>query len=414
MAKHIVLGVSGGIAAYKSAELIRQLRERGHRVTVVASENALRFIGVATLEALSGEPVITSLWENAHHVPHVALGKSADLVVVAPATADLLARATHGIADDPLTNILLTAQCPVLLAPAMHTEMWNHPATARNVHTLRERGLWILDPASGRLTGADSGQGRLPEPAFIADVADDLLAHVPQRNMVGLRVVISAGGTREEWDPVRFIGNRSSGLQGIALARTALLRGAEVILVAGSVDHPLPPVQEVITIDSAAQLAAAMSGVVFNRADRPDIVVMAAAVADFRPATESDAKISKVDGVPSLDLSQNEDILASLVRERASDEQPIIVGFAAETVAADHGQRGSLQQLAEAKLARKGCNVIVANDVSEGRIFGESTNSVVIVSHIGDPRVIEHAAKGEISQSVWNIALEELTRVTQG
>lgn len=414
MAKHVVLGVSGGIAAYKSAELIRHLRERGHRVSVVASENALRFIGVATLEALSGEPVVTSLWENAHHVPHVALGKSADLVLVAPATADLLARATHGIADDPLTNILLTARCPVLLAPAMHTEMWNHPATMLNVHTLRERGMWILDPASGRLTGADSGQGRLPEPAFIADVADDLLAHVPTRDMVGVRVVISAGGTREDWDPVRFIGNRSSGLQGIALARTALLRGAQVILVAGHVDHPLPPVHEVIAVQSAAQLSAAMSGVVSHRLDAPDIVVMAAAVADFRPAVESDAKISKIDGVPILDLEQNEDILATLVRDRASAEQPVIVGFAAETVAADQGQKGSLRQLAEAKLARKGCNVVVANDVSEGRIFGESMNSVVIVSHASEPRVIDHATKGNIAHSVWDIALEELTRVTRG
>src|SRR6478752_7220753 len=249
----VVLGVSGGIAAYKACELLRQFTESGHDVTVVPTEAALHFVGAATWAALSGKPVATDVWTDAHEVPHVRIGQSADLVVVAPATADLLARAAHGRADDLLTNVLLTARCPVVLAPAMHTGMWEHPATVANVATLRSRGVIVLEPAVGRLTGPDSGPGRLPEPDQIAAVAELLLfrADALPFDLSGLRVVISAGGTREPLDPVRFLSNRSSGKQGFALAQVAVARGAQVTLVAANVALSTPPGVTVRTVTDA-------------------------------------------------------------------------------------------------------------------------------------------------------------------
>ena len=251
----VVLGVAGGIAAYKACELLRRFTESGHDVTVVPTAAALEFVGAPTWAALSGKPVSTEVWTDVHEVPHVRIGQAADLVVVAPATADLMARAAHGLADDLLTNTLLTARCPVVLAPAMHTEMWEHPATAANVATLRSRGVVVVEPAEGRLTGRDTGKGRLPEPAEIFELAVEVLARGAARpDLAGRRVVVSAGGTREYLDPVRFLGNRSSGLQGYALARAAAARGAEVTLVSANVSLPDPAGVKVVRVETTAQL----------------------------------------------------------------------------------------------------------------------------------------------------------------
>ena len=329
----VVLGVAGGIAAYKACELLRRLLGAGHQVTVVPTAAALEFVGATTWAALSGQPVHTSVFDDAELVPHVKLGQQADLVFVAPATADLLARAASGRADDLLTNVLLTAHCPVVFAPAMHTEMWLHPATQANVATLRERGAVVLAPDSGRLTGPDSGPGRLPEPAELLAVATTILADpgvaaaAADRDLDGLRVAISAGGTREHLDPVRFLGNSSSGLMGWALARAAALRGADVTLVAANVELAAPPGTEVRPVTSTSDLAEAMT----KAAADADIVVMAAAPADFTPATSSDHKIKK-SGQAGLELTlvQTTDVLAGLVAAR-TDPAQVIVGFAAET-----------------------------------------------------------------------------------
>ena len=284
MTGRVVLGVSGGIAAYKACELLRRFTESGHDVTVVPTAAALRFVGAPTWAALSGKPVSTDVWDHVHEVPHVRIGQAADLVVVAPATADLLAKAAHGLADDLLTNTLLTARCPVVFAPAMHTEMWEHPATQANVALLRSRGAVVIEPAEGRLTGVDTGKGRLPDPDEIFALATDLLARAEQgrevlQDLAGWHVVVSAGGTREYLDPVRFLGNRSSGLQGYALARTAAARGAEVTLVAANVTLPDPAGVKVVRVETTAQLRDA----VLEASAAADAVVMAAAPADFRP-----------------------------------------------------------------------------------------------------------------------------------
>src|SRR5689334_11816658 len=288
----IVLGVSGGVAAYKAALLLRLFTEGGHEVRVVPTPGALHFVGAATFEALSGNPVTTDVWSDVPDVAHVRIGQQADLVVVAPATADLLARAASGRADDLLTATLLTARCPVVFAPAMHTEMWLHPATQDNVATLRRRGAVVLPPAVGRLTGPDSGPGRLPEPADIAALALVVLeqgAAALAPDLAGRRVVISAGGTREPLDPVRYLGNRSSGLQGWALARVAAARGAEVVLVAANVDRPAPFGVRVVPVGTAEALRAAMVA----ESQEADVVVMTAAVADFRPETVAVSKLKK-------------------------------------------------------------------------------------------------------------------------
>src|SRR6185369_6824681 len=280
----VILGVAGGIAAYKACELLRLFTESGHSVRVVPTAAALTFVGEATWAALSGQPVASEVWAGVHEVPHVRLGQHADLVVVAPATADLLAKAAHGLADDLLTNTLLTARCPVFFAPAMHTEMWEHPATRANVATLRDRGAIVVEPAVGRLTGADSGKGRLPDPAELFAVAQRLLrrgAAAPDRaDYAGRHVVITAGGTREPLDPVRFIGNRSSGKQGYALARAAVARGARVTVVAANVTLPAPAGADVVPVETTAELREAT----LKAAGTADVVVMAAAPADFRPA----------------------------------------------------------------------------------------------------------------------------------
>jgi phosphopantothenoylcysteine decarboxylase / phosphopantothenate---cysteine ligase len=400
----VVLGVAGGIAAYKACELLRRLTESGHDVTVVPTAAALEFVGAPTWAALSGKPVSTEVWTDVHVVPHVRIGQSADLVVVAPATADLLAKAAHGLADDLLTNTLLTARCPVVLAPAMHTEMWEHPATAANVATLRSRGVVVVEPAEGRLTGKDTGKGRLPEPAEIFELAVEVLARGAARpDLAGRRVVVSAGGTREYLDPVRFLGNRSSGLQGYALARAAAARGAEVTLISANVSLPDPAGVKVVRVETTAQLR----DEVVLAAASADAVVMAAAPADFRPTTVSDAKIKKADdgSAPAIELEQNPDILKEISHARPRPDA-VVVGFAAETGDAT----GDVLDLARAKLARKGCDLLVVNDVSGGAVFGSPHNEAVILAADGGRVDVPHGTKGALAHVVWDEVLGRFAR----
>lgn len=395
----VVLGVSGGIAAYKSCELLRRFTESGHDVTVVPTAAALEFVGAPTWAALSGKAVASDVWTGVEAVPHVHIGQHADLVVVAPATADLMAKAAHGLADDLLTNTLLTARCPVVFAPAMHTEMWEHPATQANVATLRERGALVIEPAEGRLTGKDTGKGRLPEPAEIFEIALDVLARGADASssldLAGRHVVVSAGGTREYLDPVRFLGNRSSGLQGYALARTAAARGAEVTLVAANVALPDPAGVKVVRVETTAQLR----DEVVAAASSADAVVMAAAPADFRPVHVSGAKIKKADdgSSPTVELTQNPDILHEIAHHRARDGQ-VIVGFAAETGDAS----GSVLEHALAKLARKGCDLLVVNDVSGGAVFGSPDNEAVILSAGGEATDVPRGSKTAVAHAIWD------------
>jgi phosphopantothenoylcysteine decarboxylase / phosphopantothenate---cysteine ligase len=415
----VVLGVGAGIAAYKACELLRLLTESGHQVRVVPTGDALRFVGEVTWAALSGQPVTTDVWTGVAEVPHVRLGQSADLVVVAPATADLMARAAAGMAGDLLTATLLTARCPVLYAPAMHTEMWEHPATQANVALLRRRGAIVLDPATGRLTGRDSGAGRLPEPAAILDVATRLLTRGPAApDLAGRRVVVSAGGTREEIDPVRFIGNWSTGTQGYALARTAAARGAEVIVVAANVTLPDPAGVKVTRVVSARE----MHDAVLSAAEEADAVVMAAAVADYRPAARSPGKIKKDGRAPEpVALTENPDILAGLAdarsaRDRAasagheaergrltpsSRPRQVLVGFAAETDTSPDGAR--------AKLARKGCDLLVVNPVGAGLGFGTPDNEAVVYGADGTVTPIPRGPKEALADVVWDLVVARLS-----
>jgi phosphopantothenoylcysteine decarboxylase/phosphopantothenate--cysteine ligase len=399
--RRIVLGVSGGIAAYKACELLRLFTESGHDVTVVPTEAALEFVGAPTWSALSGKPVAAGVWESVHEVPHVRIGQAADLVVVAPATADLLARAAHGLADDLLTNTLLTARCPVVFAPAMHTEMWEHPATRENVATLRRRGAVVIEPAEGRLTGTDTGKGRLPDPGEIFEVALDVVERPGHAvaDLAGRRVVVSAGGTREFLDPVRFLGNRSSGLQGYALARAAVARGAEVTVVAANVGLPDPAGAKVVRVETTAELRDA----VVEAAATADAVVMAAAPADFRPRSVSETKIKKVaDEAPVLELEQTTDVLAELSRQPVDGR--VVVGFAAETGDAS----GSVAEHGAAKLRRKGCDLLVVNDVSQGRVFGSPDNEAVILSSTGETTTVPRGSKSALAHVVWDRVLDTL------
>jgi len=400
-AKRIIVGVAGGIAAYKACSLVRQLSEAGHEVRVVPTDSALRFVGAATFEALSGNPVHTDVFADVPQVPHVRLGQQADLVVVAPATADLLARAAIGRADDLLTATLLTARCPVLFAPAMHTEMWQHPATVDNVATLRKRGSVVLEPASGRLTGADSGPGRLPEPEEIVTFAELLLARpdgVPY-DLSGIKVLVTAGGTREALDPVRFIGNRSSGKQGYAVARVAAQRGAEVTLIAGNTAGLADPAGvHVLRVTSAAQMHEAVS----KHAPEAHVLVMAAAVADFRPAHAATSKIKKTadtDETRAVELVRTDDVLAGAVRQRADGQLPnmrAIVGFAAETGDAS----GDVLFHARAKLRRKACDLLVVNAVGDGRAFEVDSNDGWLLGSDGSEVALEHGSKTVVASRI--------------
>jgi phosphopantothenoylcysteine decarboxylase/phosphopantothenate--cysteine ligase len=395
----IVLGVGAGIAAYKICELLRLFTESRHHVQVVPTQDSLHFVGAATWEALSGRPVSTSTWERVHEVPHVRIGQNADLVFVAPATADLLASAAAGLAPDLLCNVLLTARCPVVYAPAMHTEMWLHPATIANVATLRGRGAIVLEPASGRLTGADTGPGRLPEPGELYATALSVLrrgsaAAVP--DLAGRRVVVSAGGTREELDPVRFIGNWSSGRQGYAVAAAAAARGASVTLVAANTGLADPAGTHVIAVTSACQMRDAM----LSAAEDADAVVMAAAVADYRPATRSDIKLKKSGGRPDpIELVENPDILRELSTTARRPGQ-VIVGFGAETT--------DLIANGQVKLAAKGCDLIVMNQVGDGLAFGTADNAAEILAADGQRTSVPRGPKEVLADVIWDIVATRL------
>jgi phosphopantothenoylcysteine decarboxylase/phosphopantothenate--cysteine ligase len=395
----IVLGVGAGIAAYKACELLRLLTEAGHAVRVVPTPDSLHFVGAATWAALSGQPVTATAWEDVHQVPHVRIGQDADLVIVAPATADLMARAAAGLSGDLLSAVLLTARCPVIFAPAMHTEMWEHPATRANVETLRSRGVIVLDPASGRLTGADTGPGRLPEPGTLLTVALQVLTRgraglAP--DLAGRRVLISAGGTREDIDPVRYLGNRSSGRQGYALAATAASRGARVTLVAANTELPDPAGVRLIRVTSARELRDQVLGA----AEAADCVVMAAAVADFRPAVTSEIKIKKSGEPPApITLVENPDVLRELVATRARSGQ-VIVGFGAET--------SDVLANGRAKLAAKGCDLLVVNQVGPGLAFGTSDNEAVVLGSDGSEVKVPRGPKEALADVIWDLVAARL------
>jgi len=383
--------------------LLRRLREAGHDVRVVPTQSALEFVGRATWEALSGNPVTTTVFDDVHEVAHVRIAQHAKLVVIAPATANLLAKAANGLADDLLTSTLLMSRAPVVFAPAMHTEMWNHPATQQNVATLRARGMLVIEPATGRLTGADSGQGRLPEPAALAEVCEAVLDRgTGVADLAGKNVLISAGGTREPLDPVRFLGNRSSGRQGWALAAAAVARGAVVQVVAANVELADPAGATVVKVGTSEELHKA----ILERASGADVVVMAAAVADFRPTEVSVGKIKKTDdqSVPQLELVRTVDVLAELGANKG--EGPLLVGFAAETVVPGP----NLLELASAKLAAKGADLVVANSVGVDRGFENSYNAVTIVSENGVERDVASTSKAGVANAVWDVVLQHLPR----
>jgi phosphopantothenoylcysteine decarboxylase/phosphopantothenate--cysteine ligase len=389
----ILVGITGGIAAFKAVALVRQLTEKGHDVKVVPTQNALRFVGAATLEALSKNTVDSDLYTDVAEVKHIELAKSADLVIVAPATASFIARTAAGIADDLLSNVVLATSAPILIAPAMHTEMWNNAATMANIETLKARGLNLLEPAVGRLTGSDTGQGRLPEPDEILEAAFSLLV---EQDLAGRRVVVTAGGTREAIDPVRFIGNASSGRQGLEIAKDAARRGAEVTLIGANFGATGP--FEFVRVVSVAELDAALSKHLSD-----DIIVMAAAISDFRVESPSALKIEKANSGESLQLNliQNEDILARISAKKRTGQ--VVIGFAAQT----QSDRSKLKLEAAEKLARKGCDIIVANDVSDGKVFDQTDSDVLILS--GNGSCIEKAGtKSAIATAVLDAAISHL------
>ena len=385
--KRVVLGVSGGIAAYKAIDVCRRLVDAGAHVVPVLTEGALRFVGRTTFDALASERAWTSLWDEQHPIPHTHLGQTADLVLVAPATARVLGLYAAGISEDLLTNTLLATRAPVLVCPAMHTEMWEHPAVQDNLRTLRARGVHVVEPEVGRLAGGDVGAGRLADPDAIVHAATQLLlAGAPRADLTGRRVIVTAGGTREPIDPVRFIGNRSSGKQGHAVAEEAAARGAKVTLVT-TVGLPTSLGIDVVRVETAAEMEQA----VLSRADEADVVVMAAAVADFRPVRAADHKLKKAEGAPEVVLEPTTDILAELGSRRRAGQ--VLVGFAAET--------DGLREHAAAKLRGKGIDLIVANDVSApGAGFEHDTNAVVILGTDGSAHDVPLTDKRAIARAI--------------
>jgi phosphopantothenoylcysteine decarboxylase/phosphopantothenate--cysteine ligase len=369
----VVVGVTGGIAAYKAVGVIRLLVLAGHDVQVVATDAALRFVGKPTLEAISRNPVHTDLYEGVAEVRHVAIGQAADLIVVAPATANTIAKLAAGLADDLLGNTILASRAPLVLAPAMHTEMWQNPATAANIAVLWERGVTIVGPASGQLTGTDAGLGRMVEPDEIVAAA---LAAVAPKNLVGKRIIITAGGTREPLDPVRFIGNRSSGKQGIALALNAAARGAEVTLIGANLEIAVPTSVKVQHVSTTRELEAATKAA----AEDADVIIMAAAVADYRPESVAESKIKKETQGDrlTLELVRNPDILRELSEARRPGQ--VIIGFAAET----ENDRERLLETGRAKIVRKGADLLVLNTVGWTEGFAAETNSIIVVNAAGD------------------------------
>ncbi|MBH0115527.1 bifunctional phosphopantothenoylcysteine decarboxylase/phosphopantothenate--cysteine ligase CoaBC [Salinibacterium sp. NG253] len=386
-ALNIVVGISGGIAAYKAVSVVRELVLAGHDVHVVATSNALKFVGLPTLEAISRNPVHTDLYEGVDEVRHVSVGQAADVIIVAPATANTIAKIATGQASDFLGNTILATRAPVVVAPAMHTEMWQNPATVANIETLRSRGIRIVGPECGQLTGSDSGPGRMSEPSDI--VAAVLETVVSSRDLVGRSVLVTAGGTREPLDPVRFIGNRSSGKQGVALAMAAAARGADVTLIAANLEVPLPAGVRCVQVSTTLELQSAVQA----EAKSADAIIMAAAVADYRPAETAQSKIKKCSDSSTLELrlEENPDILRGLAAE--SPESQIVVGFAAETEPHD----AALLELGRAKIARKGCDFLVINRVGWTEGFASDRNTVIVIDKVGD-RV------GEASGSKLSVA----------
>lgn len=406
----IVVGVTGGIAAYKAVSVIRSFVLLGHDVHVIATDAALRFVGAPTFEAISRNPLNTDLYEGVSEVRHVGIGKRADLVVIAPATANTIAKLANGLADDLLTNTVLATEAPVLIAPAMHSEMWRHPATQANVQTLRLRGVAVVGPGVGQLTGSDSGPGRMEEPDAIVAAAIALAARQQgrrdragsaqdatrgRRDLAGHRIVITAGGTREPLDPVRFLGNRSSGKQGVAIAVAARDRGADVVLIAAHLDVPAPEGVETRTVSTALELQRAVTGAAADA----DVVVMAAAVADFRPESTSEAKIKKENVGDGLELSlvANPDILAELSATKQPDQ--IVVGFAAET----ERDPQALIELGKRKLQRKGCDYLVINNVGWHTGFSTDHNEVVVLDSGGDIVMEASGTKASVADRILDV-----------
>jgi phosphopantothenoylcysteine decarboxylase/phosphopantothenate--cysteine ligase len=391
--------VCGGIAAYKAVEVCRRLVDAGAFVSPVMTRDATRFVGAVTFSALASEPVRQSLWDEPEPIPHTRLGQAADLILVAPATARLIGSYAAGISADLLTATLLATRAPVLICPAMHTEMWEHPAVVDNLARLRQRGVQVVEPASGRLAGGDVGSGRLAEPHEIVAVAEALLAR--GRAFSGLRAVVTAGGTREPIDPVRYIGNRSSGKQGYAVATELASRGARVTLVS-TASLPVPAGVEVVEVETAAEMEDAVVG----RAGEADVIVMAAAVADFRPKAVASGKIKKADGPPEVVLEPTTDILAALGACRRPGQ--VLVGFAAETGSPDRGAE-QLRESARAKLASKRIDLIVANDVAAPGVgFAHDTNAVLIVSSDGPDREVPLASKSDVARAVVDAIAQRL------
>jgi phosphopantothenoylcysteine decarboxylase/phosphopantothenate--cysteine ligase len=382
--KNIVLGISGGIAAYKSIEVLRRLVDAGAHVAPIMTADAHRFVGPVTVSALASEPLHTSLWDDSSPIPHTRLGQNADVIVVAPATARVIAAYAMGLSDDLLVATLIATRAPVVLCPAMHTEMWEHPSVVDNIALLKSRGVIVVEPQSGRLAGGDVGTGRLADPETILEAIDAVLS--TNKDLVGQHVVITAGGTREPIDAVRVIANRSSGKQGYAIAEVALKRGAKVTLIS-TVNIPVSSGVSVVSVETAQQ----MQDAVVLAAASADVVIMAAAVADFRPVLSVEGKIKKNEGVPTIALEPTPDILAQLGSVK-SDNQ-ILVGFAAET--------DNLVDNARGKLERKNLDLIVANDVSAPGVgFAHDTNAVTILSASGDMKSVPLASKHTIATAV--------------
>ncbi|WP_085486375.1 bifunctional phosphopantothenoylcysteine decarboxylase/phosphopantothenate--cysteine ligase CoaBC [Agreia pratensis] len=399
----IVVGITGGIAAYKAVGVVRAFVLAGHDVQVVATEHALRFVGKPTLEAISRNVVHTDLYEAVAEVRHVSIGQSADLIVIAPATANSLAKMAAGLADDLLGNTVLASKAPIVVAPAMHTEMWQNAATVANAALLASRGIHFVGPTSGQLTGADSGAGRMAE---VDDIVAASLAVAEaarpesRRDLDGVRLLITAGGTREPLDPVRFIGNRSSGRQGAALAQAAASRGAHVTLIAAHVEVTLPEGVAVVSVETTAQLAEAVE----QHAPESDAIIMAAAVADYRPAAVSNAKIKKetVGDTLTLELVKNPDILAGVAARAAANQ--IVVGFAAETAETDE----ALLELGRAKIARKGCDFLVVNRVGWNEGFATQRNAVTVLDRAGSIVIEAQGSKLSVADEILSVLAERL------
>lgn len=388
--REVVLGVGAGIAAYKACDLLRRLQDRGYVITVVPTPSSLNFVGAATWAALSGRPVASHVWENTHEVAHISIAERADFFLIAPATADLIARIAGGRADDLLTNLVLASNVPIMIVPAMHPQMWNDAATVANVETLRARGYVVMEPEIGRLTGSDSGQGRFPEVSTIIERFDSMTGNT--RDLTGRKILISGGGTREAIDPVRFIGNRSSGKQSIAIAKAALLRGAEVHLVAANMDTSALQGLTVTHVESAAEMRVGLA----DAFQTCDVLIMCAAVADAKPVRSVVEKIKK-SLFTSIELEPNPDLLAELGERKMAQ---IMIGFAAET--------SNLVESARAKLVAKGLDIIYVNDVSNGAIFGKDTTSGMILTRTGADIALKEVSKDALANLLLDHAIRQL------